>query len=163
MDQRDGSLLPSLNVNLDKGHIFGITKFILFLPKTRNGDNEIFATTLFKELGILSPRSLYLNVKYGNYSPKKFIFQEKIQKELLEQNYLREGPIIEGDERFAFWDPRHKQNLSKNVVIGFGITEKTIKSLKKADGLVVGSAICKEITNSIKKRQNTVTNVTNVL
>ena len=35
-----------------------------------------------------------------------------------------------------------KQNKSKNVVIGFGITEKTIKSLKKADGLVVGSAIC---------------------
>ncbi|MDC2970418.1 tryptophan synthase subunit alpha [Candidatus Pelagibacter sp.] len=56
-----------------------------------------------------------------------------------------------------------KQNLSKNVVIGFGITEKTIKSLKKADGLVVGSAICKEITNSIKRRQNIVTNVTNVV
>ena len=48
-------------------------------------------------------------------------------------------------------------------MIGFGITEKTIKSLKKADGLVVGSAICKEITNSLKKRQNTVTNVTNVV
>ncbi len=56
-----------------------------------------------------------------------------------------------------------KQNSSKNVVIGFGITEKTIKYLKKADGLVVGSAICKEITYSIKKRQNTVTNVTNVV
>ena len=56
-----------------------------------------------------------------------------------------------------------KQNSSKNVVIGFGITEKTIKSLKKADGLVVGSEICKEITNSIKKRQNAVTNVTNVV
>ena len=52
------------------------------------------------------------------------------------------------------------QNKSKNVVIGFGITEKTIKSLKSADGLVVGSAICKEITNSLKKRQNAVTNVT---
>ena len=56
-----------------------------------------------------------------------------------------------------------KQNLSKNVVIGFGITEQTINSLRKADGLVVGSAICKEITNSIKKRQNAVTNVTNVV
>jgi tryptophan synthase alpha chain len=56
-----------------------------------------------------------------------------------------------------------KQNGSKNVVIGFGITEKTINSLKKADGLVVGSEICKEITNSIKKRQNAVTNVTNVV
>ena len=54
-------------------------------------------------------------------------------------------------------------NISKNVVIGFGITEKTINSLKKADGLVVGSAICKEITKSIKKRQNVVTNVTNVV
>ena len=56
-----------------------------------------------------------------------------------------------------------KINPSKNVAIGFGITEKTIKSLKNADGLVVGSAICKEITNSIKKRQNTVTNVSNVV
>ena len=55
------------------------------------------------------------------------------------------------------------QAKSKNVVIGFGITEKTIKSLKKADGLVVGSAICKEITNSLKNRQNTVTNVTNIV
>ena len=54
-------------------------------------------------------------------------------------------------------------NKSKNVVIGFGITEKTIKSLRKADGLVVGSAICKEISNSIKKRQNAVTNVTNIV
>ena len=54
-------------------------------------------------------------------------------------------------------------NPKKNVVIGFGITEKTIKSLKKADGLVVGSAICREITNSLKKRQNPVTNVTNVV
>jgi len=56
-----------------------------------------------------------------------------------------------------------KISSKKNVVIGFGITEKTIKSLKKADGLVVGSAICKEITSSIKKRQNPVTNVYNVV
>ena len=56
-----------------------------------------------------------------------------------------------------------KQNKSKNVVIGFGITEKTINSLKKADGLVVGSAICKVITSSIKRRQNAVTNVTKVV
>ena len=56
-----------------------------------------------------------------------------------------------------------KLNKSKNVVIGFGITEKTIQSLKNADGLVVGSAICKEISKSIEKRQNMVTNVTNVV
>ena len=54
-------------------------------------------------------------------------------------------------------------NKSKNVVIGFGITEKTIKSLRRADGLVVGSAICKEISNSLKKGQNVVKNVTNLV
>jgi tryptophan synthase alpha chain len=54
-------------------------------------------------------------------------------------------------------------NENKNIVIGFGITEKTIGLLKKADGLVVGSALCKEISKSIKKRQNPVTNVTNIV
>ena len=48
-------------------------------------------------------------------------------------------------------------NKSKNIVIGFGITNKTINSLKKADGLVVGSQLCKGITDSLKKRQNPVT------
>ena len=55
------------------------------------------------------------------------------------------------------------KNRNKNLVIGFGITSKTISSLKKADGLVVGSALCKEISKSIKKRQNPVTNVGNMV
>ena len=56
-----------------------------------------------------------------------------------------------------------KINRSKNVVIGFGITKKTISSLKNADGLVVGSAICGEISKSLKNRQNPVTNVTRMV
>ena len=51
------------------------------------------------------------------------------------------------------YDIIKKINPSKNVAIGFGITEKTIKSLRKANGLVVGSAICKEISKSIKKNK----------
>ena len=56
-----------------------------------------------------------------------------------------------------------KINSKKNCVIGFGITDKTISKLKTADGLVVGSAICKEITKSLNKRQNPVTNVSNMV
>jgi tryptophan synthase alpha chain len=56
-----------------------------------------------------------------------------------------------------------KINKSKNCVIGFGITNKSISSFKNADGVVVGSEICKEITNSIEKRQNPVTNVSNMV
>jgi len=59
---------------------------------------------------------------------------------------------------FENYNKIKKINKSKNVVIGFGITIKTISSLRKADGLVVGSALCKKISESIKNRQNPATN-----
>ena len=54
-------------------------------------------------------------------------------------------------------------NPKKNLVIGFGITDKTISSLKSANGLVVGSMLCKTITNSLKMGQNPVTNLDKVV
>ena len=56
-----------------------------------------------------------------------------------------------------------KIDKSKNLVIGFGITSKNISSFKSSDGCVVGSEICKKISNSIKNRQNPVTNVDNMV
>ena len=54
-------------------------------------------------------------------------------------------------------------NPKKNLVIGFGITDKTISSLKAANSLVVGSMLCKTITNSLKMRQNPVTKLDKVV
>ena len=54
-------------------------------------------------------------------------------------------------------------NSKKNLVIGFGITEKTISALKSANGLVVGSMLCKTITNSLKMGQNPVTKLDKVV
>ena len=54
-------------------------------------------------------------------------------------------------------------NPKKNLVIGFGITDKTISALKSANGLVVGSMLCKTITNSLKMRQNPVTKLDKVV
>jgi tryptophan synthase alpha chain len=56
-----------------------------------------------------------------------------------------------------------KFNPRKNLVIGFGITDKTISSLKSANGLVVGSMLCKTITNSLKARQNPVTKLDRIV
>ena len=56
-----------------------------------------------------------------------------------------------------------KMNKSKNLVIGFGITSKNIAAFKTADGCVVGSEICKKISESLEKRQNPVTNVGNMV
>lgn len=54
-------------------------------------------------------------------------------------------------------------NPKKNLVIGFGITDKTISSLKSANGLVVGSMLCKTITNALKTRQNPVTKLDKIV
>ena len=54
-------------------------------------------------------------------------------------------------------------NPKKNIVIGFGITDKTISALKTANGLVVGSMLCKTLTNSLKMRQNPVTKLDKVV
>ena len=48
-------------------------------------------------------------------------------------------------------------NPNKNLVIGFGITDSTISSFKSASGVVVGSLLCKTITNSLKMRINPAT------
>ena len=70
---------------------------------------------------------------------------------------------VSSKEIFKNYNKIKKINQSKNLVIGFGITLKTISSLKKADGLVVGSALCKKISETVKKRQNPVTNVGNMV
>ena len=56
-----------------------------------------------------------------------------------------------------------KIDKSKNLVIGFGITSKNIAEFKTADGCVVGSEICKKISESLEKRQNPVINVSNMV
>ena len=65
--------------------------------------------------------------------------------------------ILENYKRIKRISPK------KNIVIGFGITTKTIASLKSVDGLVVGSQLCKEITRSLKLRQNPVTNLSRMV
>ena len=55
------------------------------------------------------------------------------------------------------------KNRKKNLVIGFGITSKNISSFKASDGCVVGSEICKKISQSIRNKQNPVTNVANMV
>jgi tryptophan synthase alpha chain len=56
-----------------------------------------------------------------------------------------------------------KINKSKNLVIGFGITSKNISQFKTTDGCVVGSEICKKISDSLKKGQNPVIKLGNMV
>ncbi len=99
IDLIDGTPTSSLRVNLREGNIRNITKFILFRPKSRNSDNEVFVSTLLNNLGFLSPRSFYVDIKVSG-KINKYIFQENLKKEFLEYNNKIEGPIIESNEDF---------------------------------------------------------------
>ena len=68
------------------------------------------------------------------------------------------GGKLKVSPKFILKKYRKIKKLShfKNIVIGFGITDKTISSFKKADGLVIGSQLCRTITKSINGRHNTV-------
>ena len=95
------SFVTSLDVELLNENIFGFTDFKLFLPKSRYLDNEIFVTTFLTQLGYLAPTSFYINVDV-NGTKTKYIFQEKINKILVEANNNKEGPILEAYENIAW-------------------------------------------------------------
>ncbi len=96
-DLKNGVPISSYRIKLEEGNINYITRFILFLPKSRNFDNEIFISTFLKELGFLSPRTFKVKVKINNVE-SEYIFQENLKKEFLEDNNRVEGPILEAKE-----------------------------------------------------------------
>jgi hypothetical protein len=91
----------SLDINLSTGNIMSSVKFKLLLPDTRNGENEILASLLLKELGIISPDTFAVRTLI-NGTNSVMLFQEKAQKELLEKNYRRESALFEGDEELLW-------------------------------------------------------------
>lgn len=106
----------SLDVQLMSGNIFGITKFKLFLPETRYGINEIITTSILEHLNIITPRTFQTKVIFNNSKINVYYFQEKISKELIEHNQLREGPLVLGSEEY-YWEKRNK--LDNNSLLVF--------------------------------------------
>ena len=56
-------------------------------------------TELLRQLNFISPRTQIVEVNV-NGEKNKMLFQEKSSKELLEFHKRREGPILEGDEKY---------------------------------------------------------------
>lgn len=97
---KNGQVFQSLDIRILDGHINNITKFKLFLENTRGkGEDEVFMTELLREFKYIAPRTQITNVKINNQNIK-MLFQEKVSKELLEFHKRREGPMLEGDEKY---------------------------------------------------------------
>jgi len=115
-----GTPVSSLHVEILDGHINNITRFKLLLPQARNNENEVFTAVFLRNLGFLSPRTFLIKAKINGFKGH-YIFQEDFRKEFLENLFYREGPILEGDERFTIMlkDKENivdkKANLSKLI------------------------------------------------
>ena len=105
----DGYPLRSIQVKLDEGNIMNSVRFKLLIPDTRNDLHEILGTLLMKELGFIVPETFQVRTKINNISGK-MLFQENSNKELLERNNRREGPIFEGDESLL-WSYKNYKNF----------------------------------------------------
>ena len=126
-------------------------------------DNKIFAKKCRKNsisfIQLLSPTTSNVRIKKIINSSHDMIYyismlsttggKLKVSPRKILKNYSKIKKII--------------KNRNKNLVIGFGITSKNISSFKSSDGCVVGSEICKKISNSIKNGQNPVINVRNMV
>ena len=127
----NNSVIQSLDVELKDGNIKGITKFKLFKKNVRgNIEDEIFQSHLLRLLGYLAPRSAVIQAKI-NGNNTQMLFQEKATKELLEYNGRREGPILEGDEKY-FWkliEDIPQNNLSNWSLGTPFLMNKTIKGM----------------------------------
>jgi hypothetical protein len=125
----DGFPISSMRVDVkDQDNINNIKRFILFIPKGRNGDNEVFVTTLLSELGYLAPRTFKVKL-HINDKEYDFIFQEDLQKEFLEFNKKNEGPIIESNEDFSNYSLLQMSRISNHTWMKDDIY-KTLKSLE---------------------------------
>ena len=97
----DGKLIRSLDVRLNDGNILNSVKFKLLIPETRNSHNEILGSLIIKELGFITPDTFEVFTEINGVK-SIMLFQEKSEKELLEKNKRREGPIFEGDEELLW-------------------------------------------------------------
>ncbi len=103
----------SLKVKLLDNSLSGITRFNLFLPETRKGENEVFWTLMLKYLGFPSLHTRMVNVNL-NGQIYKAIFQEDATKEFLERNNLTETVILKSND-FGFYLNKKEKEVYDSI------------------------------------------------
>lgn len=100
----------SLKVKIINGNFHGLTRFKLFLPKSREGSNEIFWTLSLKQFGLPVYHTQFVNIDLNGIKYKA-ILQEESSKEFLERNAYRETAIFRSNDLISFGTNHVTSNL----------------------------------------------------
>ena len=141
----NGSVQQSLDIELLTGNIINATRFKLLIPDTRENSSEVIGSLILNRMGIISPETFQVT-SVVNGSRHNYLFQENSTKELLERNYRREGPILEGDESLIWERGKYKLHELKPV----SLSRLTNKSWAKRGASSLGIAV-----NAVSKLQYT--------
>ena len=144
--------ISSLKVKVvDDSSVSGMRRFRLFLPRTRNNDNEIFFTTILRYVGFPSYYSSNVNVKF-NGKIYKAILQEDASKEFLERNYIQELPILKIDEYNYNKDEASLKYYNSQKIKNSYIIENRNFLKKNYAEEIVSNAIYLANSNTFKNR-----------
>ncbi|MFT4520738.1 MAG: hypothetical protein ACI9JM_003144 [Halioglobus sp.] len=104
-DHIDHPTKLSFRIKVKKeGYVFGMKRFSIQHPKTRNSQGELLMLDEMRRWGILAPRYRLVDVRINDYRIGVMALEEHISKELLESQQRREGPVVVVDE-----DPMWRQ------------------------------------------------------
>ena len=150
----------SLKVKTIESSFHGITRFNLFLPETRKGENEVFWTLMLRYLNFptLFTRMVDVNLNGNIY---KAIFQEDATKEFLERNNFTETVILKANDFEFYLNEEEKEiyanffstsfvidnnNFLKNEVANFIASEAiALKSNSNFEDLVLNEEFFRSI------------------
>jgi hypothetical protein len=102
--------------------LFGMKVFSIQDPKTRNYLNEWFFQRAIEKEGIIALRYFFVDVTINGKDKGIYALEEHFDKRLIENNNLREGPIIRFNEEIL-WLGRFNKNEDIGEIDYFNITD----------------------------------------
>ena len=137
--------ISSLNVKILEGNILHKSRFRLYTPVSRFGKNELFITTLFEEMNILTPLTFFIDTEINGKKIGKMIFQETISQNTISHNKRNKGMIVKMNKRSQFMTaiPSYNKDTSSQINLGLVSTdgffpnELKINALDKINYLIL--------------------------
>jgi len=151
-DWKDHLRIPetSLKVKVKNDSYYGITRFNLFLPETRKGENEVFWTLLLKKINFpsLYTRMVEVNLNGNIY---RAIFQEDATKEFLERNNLTETVILKAND-YEFYLNKDEKEIYENFYTPSFVIDNNNFLKNHISNFIASEAISLKLDKNFEKR-----------
>ena len=109
----------SYRIRLANGTFRGMREFSIQAPATRGYLWEWLVHAAARHEGVLAPRSTFLNVSQNGHALGVYFLEEHFERELLESQGRREGPIVVWDESVLWSALLEEGNILSKGVRGF--------------------------------------------